>query len=202
MRRAPENLRPDLQDKMLDLMPALSAQDMAALDLKGFAQKAIMARDVETLRGLYGALEGDARQARIALAADALGNGFNFGPLGKDIDSRLSGENSQSQAGKIRAQRDAMLALAMGAQISDAARTALKGQALTTGRSLSAGDKAIMRAAVKSGAQAELVLLSAQHLEGPRLDTQSLAALVEYLNSAGLPQFAGRIAAQDFIADL
>jgi len=195
--RAPLSGQAALQEIMYDILPPLSAQDMLALDLAGFAQKAIDARDIATLRGLHGALDGDARQGRLALAADSIGNGFNYGPLGRDIDARLKDDKT-----KARARRDAMIALAMGAQMSDTARDALSGHNFSDGRKLSDGDMIILQQAAKANSQAELVLLTAQMLGGTPLDTPSLAALIQMLNTAGLPQFAGRVAAQDFISIL
>lgn len=210
--RAPKDAQAALQDIMYDIVPPLSAADMAALDLRKFTQRAIDARDIPTLQSLHRALDGDARQGRLALAADSIGNGFNYGPLGRDIDARL-----QDDSTKPRARRDAMIALAMGAQMSDAARMALSGYNFTDGRKLSDGDVIILQEAAKSNAYAELVLLSAQLLSGTPsdsspadskasdnrpLDAASLAQIIRLLNAAGLPQFAGRIAAQDFISEL
>jgi len=195
--RAPQDLQPILQDKMYDVLPPLPGADMIALDLVRFTHEAIEARDIGTLQALHKELEGDARQGRLALAADSIGNGFNFGALGRDIDGRL-----QAADNKLRARRDAMLALAMGAKISDAARDSLSGYNFDDGRKISDGDLIILRQAAKSGSRAELVLLIAKILDGPSLDTPSLTELVRLLTDTGLPQFAGRIAAQDFISDL
>ena len=197
MGRAPQNVQAKLQDVMFDVLPALPAADMVALDLAGFAQKAIAARDIGALQALHQALDGDARQSRLALATDSVGNGFNFGPLGRDIDNRLQADDT-----KARARRDAMVALAMGAQISDAAIEALAGHNFSDGRKISDGDIIILQGAAKAGSQAELVLRSAQLLDGSKLDTPSLAMLIAQLNRAGLSQFAGQVAAQDFISDL
>lgn len=200
--RAPEAAQPILQDIIYDILPPLSPADMAALDLSKFAQRAAAARDISVLQGLHAALGGDPRQGRLALAADSIGNGFNYGPLGRDIDARLQDDKT-----KPRARRDAMIAMAMGAQISDAARTALSGYNFTDGRRLSDGDIIILQNAAKANSHAELVLLTAQFLSQARannqpLDTASLSELIRLLNGAGLPQFAGRIAAQDFISEL
>jgi len=193
--RAPYEARDDLQEVMYDVLPPLTGADKAALDLSGFVQKAIDARDIESLRGMYQALEGDPRQTRLALATDSIGNGFNFGPLGSDIDERL-----QAPATKSRARRDAMIALAMGAQISDAAKEALSGYNFADGRSISDGDLIILQEAARASSQAELVLRSAELLDGSKLNAQSLSMLIRLLNGAGLTQFAGRIAAQDFVS--
>jgi len=195
--RAPQSARAALHETMYEILPPLSPADMAALDLSGFLQKAINARDIATLQGLHSALDGDARQSRLALATDSIGNGFNYGPLGRDIDDRL-----EAPAKQRRARRDAMIALAMGAQISDAALKALAGHNFSDGRSISDGDAVILQEIARANSQAELVLRSAELLDGPSLDTPSLSMLIRLLYTAGLPQFAGRVAAQDFISDL
>ena len=195
--RAPQEVREGLRSLMFDNLPSLSAADMAALDLPRFTKKAISARDIGTLQALHQALDGDARQSRLALATDSIGNGFNFGPLGRDIDTRLQDDTAADPA-----RRDAMIAMAMGAQISDAAREALSGYNFDDGREIPDGDMIILQQVAKAGSQAELVLLSAQLLDGTDLNTPSLSALITLLNQAGLPQFAGQIAALDFISNL
>ena len=93
-----------------------------------------------------------------------------------------------------------MIALAMGAQISDAAKEALSGYNFADGRSISDGDLIILQEAARASSQAELVLRSAELLDGSKLNAQSLSMLIRLLNGAGLTQFAGRIAAQDFVS--
>ncbi len=195
--RAPQEVQPSLRDKMFDLLPPLSGEAMAALDLERFTQKAINARDIGVLQALHSALDGDVRQARLALATDSIGNGFAFGALGRDIDGRLEKDATQE-----RARRDTMIALAMGAQISDAARQALTGHDFADGRAIPDGDVVILEGIARAGSQAELVLRIAALLDGPALDTPSLSLIIRLLNAAGLSQFAGRIAAQDFISDI
>lgn len=197
--RAPEPQQKDLRSKLRKAYAPLTAADMAAEDLGGFAQKAIDMRDISRLRALHEASKDETRKSRLALATDAVGNGFNFGPLGRDIDTRLA----SAQVDIIsRARRDAMIALAMGAQMSPAAKKALAGYNFEDGRAIAHGDKAILQQAAKAGSRAELALRSAQVLDGSRLDTPSLSFLIQTLQSAGLPQFAGRIAAQDFVFGL
>ncbi|MEP1230113.1 MAG: hypothetical protein ABJG88_05515 [Litorimonas sp.] len=195
--RAPKDKQDELQGVMFDNLTSLPAADMIALDLYGFTEKAIAARDIGALQALHQGLSDDKRQSRLALATDSVGNGFNFGPLGRDIDDRLGDKKTAT-----RARRDAMIALAMGAQISDAARSALQGYNFTDGRKISDGDMVLLQQAAKTGAQAELVLRSAALLEGETLNASSLSTLIGLLNSAGLSQFAGQIAAQDFISEL
>ncbi len=188
-----------LMDVMTDAVSAMPVDQQAKANLKLFAHAAVARRDLGALQGLYNAVEpGSEKQARIALAADALGNGYSGGALGKDIDARL-----QSSGLAIhRARRDASLALALGAQLSDAAVIALKDQSFSDGRTVSGGDRVVIWSAANNGSLAELTLLVAEALNGPKLDTDSLAFLVATLSASGQAEFAGQIAARDFLDGL
>lgn len=177
------------------LMPA---QAKAQADLKVFAKAAVLRNDVGALQALHGALgENPKAKARIALAADALGNGFRFGDLGRDIESRL--EDAATRAGALR---DSYIALALGSTLSDTGAIALEGARVGPGRNLVVGDMAALHAAAKAGSRAETTLRAAIALEGRKLNGPSKAAIIEALMDAQLTQFAGQIAALDYLGAL
>lgn len=176
----------------------IPAEKKAAIDLALFTRVAVITDDIGALQGLFSALEGDNRQNRIALAADALGNGFRLGTLGQYIETRLSKDG----ADKRRAVRDALLALALGATLSDAGIAGLTDASGGQGRTIKAGDLAILKAASKASSRAETTLRAAILLDGAPLDAASLAAVVDALMTAQLTDFGGQIAAQDFVRAL
>lgn len=163
-------------------------------DLGLFARAAVQRGDVATLRGLYDALPQGAEKSRIALAADALGNGFLQGQMGSDIDGRLTSADNK------RAKRDALLALALGAQLSDTAAQVLPGAEFSdNGASMTPGDRAVLSANAKTKANAQLLLRIAPRLDNPDLSAADLAYIIESLQQAGLTQYSGRLAAMDFL---
>ena len=165
-------------------------------NLSLYAEAAIDRSDIIALQNIFAALPDGPEQTRIALAADALGNGFLLGTLGRDIDERLQIEKNQ------RALRDALLALALGSQISYVALEVLPGARLNDGRTLSAGDKAVLKANADNRQIAQLILRLAPLLEGERLAAPDLAFIVEAMFEVGLQDFAGRLAARDFLEPL
>ena len=179
---------------MAIIPPSLQAET----DLGLFARAAVERGDIGMLQGFYGALPEGAEQARIALVADALGNGFILGALGKDIERRLQGSGTE----KRRAVRDTFIALAMGSRLSGDGALALEGAGNGTGHAVKAGDLLALFAAAKAGSRAETGLRAAMMIDKSPLDDRSLAAVIEALNTAGLSQFAGRLAAEDFLSGL
>jgi hypothetical protein len=197
LRRAPDvPSRQRLMALMDESIQNWPASVQAQSDLGLYARAAVQRGDILTLQGLFAALPEGEEQARIALAADALGNGFLLGQIGRDIDSRLEASEN------ARAKRDALLALALGAQLSEAAANALAGSGFSDGRKLSEGDKAILKANAQSRHSAQLLLRLAPLLEGSKLSASDLAFVVECLRIAGVSQFAGRLAARDFLDPL
>jgi len=170
----------------------------AEANLNLFARAAIERGDIGALQGFYNALPEGPLQTRIALVADALGNGFTLGTLGKDIEYRLSSTGAQ----KRRAVRDTFIAAAMGSRLSGGASTILEGVGKGTGHSVKAGDLLAIKMAARASSRAETALRAAIMLENSPLDDASLAAVIEALQSAGLSQFAGRLAAEDLLAGL
>ena len=181
-----------LLENEIVLMPA---EAKAAANLKIFAKAAVLRNDIGALQGLHGALEDDAAaQARIALAADALGNGFRLGDLGRDIEDRLN-----DAARRPQALRDAYIALALGSTLSTEGALALEDARMGAGRSIPAGSKAALHASAKASSRAETTLRAAIALDGRKLDGPSMAAVIEALMDAQLTQFAGQIAALDYL---
>jgi len=179
----------------MQIIPA-NLQAEAALGL--FTRAAVERGDIGTLQGLYRALPEGPEQARMALVADALGNGFVLGDLGNDIETRLQGSGAE----KRRAVRDTFIALAMGSRLSGVAAIELEGAGNGVGTSVKAGDLLALSAAAKAGSRAETGLRAAMMIETSPLDDRSLAAVIEALHTAGLSQFAGRLAAEDFLTGL
>jgi hypothetical protein len=176
----------------------LSPEAKAATDLALFARAAVLRADIGALQSLYAALgERPEDQARLALAADALGNGFRLGDLGRDIETRLG-----TPAAKRRAERDAYIALALGSTLSGSGAIALEGAGAGAGRALKDGQIAAIGASAKAGSRAETALRAAIALEGRALNGPSLAAVIAALMEAQLPQYAGQIAALDFLEGL
>jgi len=180
----------------------LPGEIQGAENLKLFTRVAVNRGDIATLQGLYQSLQEDSAQRdRIALISDAIGNGFALGDLGKDIETRLRAKGAK----KTRAIRDSYLALAMGANLSDSAAEILETTDGGEGASLRSGEILALRAAAAAGSRAETVLRSAILLDrkgGVRLNDPSLAAIIMALNTVGLSNFAGRLAAEDFLAGL
>lgn len=170
----------------------------AEADIKLFTRAAIERGDIGTLQGFYQALPEGPQKLRIALVADALGNGFTLGTLGEDIESRLADEGAE----KRRAIRDTFIAAAMGSRLSGNASEVLESAGRGSGIAIKAGDLLALNAAAKAGSRAETALRAAKMIDSGTLDDPSLAAVIDALQIAGLPQFAGRLAAEDFLKDL
>ena len=90
----------------------------------------------------------------------------------------------------------------MGSRLSGNAEDVLEGVGKGSGLAIKAGDLLALGAAAKAGSRAETVLRVAVMIERGTLDDPSLAAIIDALQTAGLPQFAGRLAAEDFAKGL
>ena len=179
-------------------MAIIPASLQAEADLNLFTRAAIERGDIGALQGFYQALPEGPQKLRIALVADALGNGFTLGTLGEDIESRLAGVGSE----KRRAVRDTFIAVAMGSRLSGGAEEILEDAGKGSGIAIKAGELLALQAAAKEGSRAETTLRAAIMIERGTLDDPSIAAIIEALQIAGLPQFAGRLAAEDFLKGL
>ncbi len=177
------------------LKPQLQAVsfDQLSPEMQPIISRAAVTRgDVIALQRIHTALSGQPdKQNRIALAADALGNGFFGGGLGTDIDKRLS-----SPSTRTRAIRDALLAHALGANLSDPALAALESKAALGSLS---GEMMALKAASKRRAQAETALRAAQLLDDNMSDTK-IYMITAALYDAGLTDQAAKLAAQDFLS--
>lgn len=180
-----------------DSVPNWSPDVMVASDLAFYASMAVQDEDIALLQSLYRASYDDFHKARIALAADALGNGFLLEPMGRDIDRRLAMPDNK------HAKRDALLALSLGAIMSDTALQVLPNTDFEQRTVISEGDRAVLKANAKAGQTAQLLLRLATLLAyEDSIDTPSLALAVTTLQEAGLSSYAGRLAARDFLSPI
>lgn len=196
--RAPDqNMRQRYMSLMADTIQNWPAEVLATSDLGLYARAAVQRGDLDLLQSLYNVLPQGREKSRIALAADALGNGFLLGQMGSDIDERLISTSNE------RAKRDALLALALGAQLSENAAQVLPGAAFDDGDlTLSSGHLAVLDANAEAQATAQLLLRLAPHLDNAEINAFELAFMVGALRQAGLTEYAGRLAAMDFLGPL
>ncbi len=180
-----------------DALPNWSPDVMVASDLAFYASMAVQDEDISLLQSLYRASYDDFHKARIALAADALGNGFLLEPMGRDIDRRLAMPDNK------HAKRDALLALSLGAIMSDTALQVLPNTDFERRAVISEGDRAVLRANAKGRQTGQLLLrLAALLADDSDIDAPSLALAVSALQEAGLSSYAGRLAARDFLSPI
>lgn len=184
--------------RVIDTNPGfLNPEDMVAADLPLFTEHAVIKRDLGLLQALYRSAPPDTQEA-LALASDALGGGFVSGPLGDGIDGRLR------EAGDVgaTARRDALIAMALGATLSDAADIAFRDVDEET-----RGNMALALTALdvssQSGSRVETLLRAAMILdESPTLSGPDLYRLLRALRQAGFSDLAGQIAARDFLREI
>lgn len=172
----------------------------AEFDPKIWSRLAVREGDLYALRPLYDFIgAGDPFRARVALASDALGNGFVLGQLGEDMTSRVLAKDGAQN----RAVRDVFIATALGAQLSDpVAQRLTDGNFTLSGRRAAPSQLLALESAARKGAQAETALRAAIILgnDGPHgLEADSLSRVIRALYAAGLTEFATRLAAEDFI---
>lgn len=189
---------PQMTQVLSDALPFIRAEDQVDLDADLYSLTAIRRGDLSTLRGIYQALApNDPLQGRIALASDALGNGFLLGELGLDIETRLQTKGTEQED----ARRDALIGLALGAQMSDVTSNVFddydKAEKINPLR------LAQLNNAAKSNARAYLLMLIVRMI-GER-DVKALSKLEIYsyikaLSDAGLSREAGELAAYDFMS--
>jgi hypothetical protein len=179
--------------KLAPMIQTLPATARAEANLGRYARAAVVTRDIGGLQSLYGALPDGPLRARIALAADAIGGGFTAQGLGRDIDSRLS-----DPARRTQAIEDAVIALALGATVSDTASDVLA-KATLPRPTLGEGELLLLDLAARSDARAETSLRAAQLLSRQGLNLSDRAAIIRALHRAGLSQFSGPLAASAFL---
>lgn len=181
----------------------------AVIGLKPFTRLAIARNDIVALQGLYNGLEeGVPQRARIALIADAIGNGFFGGGLGREIEDALKSETDDVRA---KAVRESYIAISMGAVASAEASENLLPAGKGAGRAARPGAILLLNSAARRGARAETALRTALILAGPNnngaiggtsLDSASLSSVISALRTAGLENYAARLAAEDFLSGL
>ena len=176
------------------ILQTLSGEAAAQAGLDVMTRAAVLRNDLGTLATLYRALDAGTDDAdRIALISDALGGGFRFTPVGEDIEQRLIAGGDASG----HAVRDTLIAMALGAQISDKAAIKLESARLT-GVGDKSGQLIVLEAAARENARAEVALRAGKLLAGKRLDAQSLSRVITALQLAGLDRYARMVAAYDF----
>jgi hypothetical protein len=192
----------DAQGQLLVFAHALEAQtrtvplqNQVELNTFLFARTAVLRGDTANLRGLFQLLDADDPvRRRIAFASDALNNGFVFGELGLDLETRLAGDVGV----QARAVRDSYIAVAMGANLSPEAEGVLRAAKLK-GRSLNPGALLALQAAARRGSKAEVALRAAHLIDGEPLRADAFAALLAVFTSVGMYEQAGRLAALDIL---
>lgn len=183
-------------EKLAPLIQTLPAKGRVEANLKRYARAALLSRDLGGLQNLYAALPESPMQARIALAADAFGGGFNAQGLGRDIETRLSDPATRSQA-----VTDTVMAIALGANVSDIAADILTDSNVQR-PTLPAGQVLLLNAAADANSRAETTLRAASLLSRPGLNASDRALIVTALRRAGLQRFAGQVAADAFLSSL
>lgn len=178
-------------DRVLSRIPAiLDPTQMAAVDLPLFARHAVATRDIPMMQALYIATDDETGRERLALASDALGNGYIGRPLGDGLETALT-------AGREGAVRDVMLALGLGAVLEEAVEARLV-DTLTHPSSSAAWigiDQTIDR-----GAPAELLLrLAAELTADTPPDAWTLYKSLRALRGAGFSDLAGQLAAYEYL---
>ena len=182
--------------KLAPMIQALPAQARVNTNLPRYTRAALMRQDIAGLQQLFAALPEGPMQARLALITDALGGGFNRQSLGRDIEGRLAVPLMRPQA-----VIDTQIALALGATLSDTAATILSNETLPAS-TLPQNQLILLDAAVQDNSQAEVSLLVATLLTRSGLNVTDKARLISALTQAGLPQFAGPIAANIYFEGL
>ena len=189
---------PQMTRHLRDTIAFIPAARQAELDAERFAWVALRQGDLSTLASIYRELNGeDPLATRIALASDALGNGFVLGQLGLDIETRLDGKGDERK----QAVRDSLIALALGAQLSDKAAFSLASEEKS--ERLNPLNLAEMNALAKSNARAGTLLKVVGSIGERTPDALSNLEIYSYitaLSNAGLTREAGELAAYDFLS--
>ena len=184
-RAAAQGLDPDRLLAKIDAV--LDPAAMAAADLALFARHAVITRDLGLLSGLYRAVDDERQKQRLALATDAIGGGYYGRALGDGLEQGLDDRVPL-------AVRDALVALALGAQLSERAETALSGVSLGE----PSADWIAVHAAIDRGARAETLLRLAPLVAAADSPAEHYRA-VRALRLAGFNDLAGQAAALAFL---
>ena len=172
------------------VLQRLPAPALVSGDLSTLAKAAVITNDLGLLMGLFQALPADGEDAqRLALVSDALGGGFRLTPVGDDIEGPLL-------AGETGAAHDLVLALGLGARMSDAAARALESADLAVADADLPHLLALASAASEQS-RAEVALRAARLLAGDP-EAYALGQTVAALQTSGLDRFARQVAAYHY----
>ena len=172
------------------VLQRLPASELVAGDLSVLAKAAVITNDLGLLMGLYQALPAGGEDARrVALVSDALGGGFRLTPVGDDIEGPLL-------AGETGAAHDLVLALGLGARMSDSAARALESAELAVPNT-DLPHLLALGSAASEQSRAEVALRAARLLAGEP-ESYTLGQTVAALQASGLDRFARQVAAYDY----
>lgn len=185
--------------RVLSRIPAiLDPADMAASNLPLFARYAVVTRDIVMMQALFDATMDEITRERLALASDAMGNGFIGRSLGAGLELALA-ETAPS------ATRDVLMALALGADLTEPVEAMLAEAVLpgTVDADWIGIDHAIDR-----GARAESLLRLAAQIASDdasinqAADSWTLYRTLRRLRDAGFSDTAGQLAAYEYLRGL
>lgn len=187
-------------NRIMARIPALlDPTEMAIVDLPLFARYAVATGDIPLIQALFVATDNPVLQQRLALASDALGGAYFGQPLGEGLETDL-------EAGGPIARGDVMIALGLGARLSERAEIALRNDKLAQTDLL---DWVGVDQALDRGGQAETLLRLAALIpdQGITGETGSENAVTLYrtlraLRQSGFSDLAGRLAAYEFLRGL
>lgn len=164
-----------------------------------YARLAVQNRDIGSLQALFQNLDEDnPLRGRIALASDALGNGFILTDLGVDIEARLAVKGD----GQARAVRDTYIAVSLGAKLSDTALKVLLSIDKLEGHTAPPAKLLALKDAGLRRAQAETLLRAAKIIgqyDVSELRVDTLTSILTAFNETSLHTQAGQLAALDFL---
>lgn len=195
--------------RVLSRIPAiLDPADMAVANLPLFARYAVVTRDIAMMQALFDATTDELTRERLALASDAMGNGFIGRPLGAGLELALA-ETAPN------ASRDVLMALALGADLTEPVEAMLAEAVLpgTVDADWIGIDHAIDR-----GARAESLLRLAEQVASDDIainqvandqiandkvaDSWTIYRTIRRLRDAGFSDTAGQLAAYEYLRGL
>ena len=190
-RAVAEGLDPD---RVLSRIPAvLDPSDMASANLPLYARYAVVTRDIVMMKALFDATENEETRERLALASDAMGNGFIARPLGAGLELALA-QNMPS------AISDVLMALALGANLTEPVEAML---AEATQLGTLDLDWIGIDHAIDRGARAESLLrLADQVARYEARDSWTIYRTIRRLRDAGFADTAGQLAAYEYLRGL
>lgn len=181
----------------LSRIPALlDPAEMATVDLPLFARHAVATDDLGMIRALFEVADNPVLQQRLALAADALGGGFIAQPLGEGLEEGLA-------SGGPTAVSDVLIALALGAELSESAEAALQDTEL--GGAAASADWIAIDQAIGRGARAEALLRLAAQVPpagAATTDGWTVYRTIRGLTEAGFSDVARQLAAYEYLRGL